>query len=368
VLLLAVLACQPQPPDAWRPWPPLAWDSDGGLDDGEAGEVSWDSTLAEGAFEGWSPGSGRDDDAPLGADRGPASRDAAEWPFTADSPWNTPLGDGARFERAGAPCTADLRREDFDAWINAEEWSHPVYRAEHDDPLVELREEGELSWTARAPAGATPALPEPPHTDAHLHIISPDGRYVDEMWLAEAIPEGWDAESLARVDLWGPGVDSGGVRVYGGSAIAGLIRGDELTRGIRHALSLSLDMDLLRPGWVWPATLESRRAEDEYLGQVPTGQLVAIPPEHDLEALGLSPVGLAVGRALQDYGAYVTDHAGATVLYAEPGLEADIDPARDDMDLLRSLMACVTNNTEQTPGGPGARRAPPAPPLVLSDL
>jgi hypothetical protein len=168
------------------------------------------------------------------------------------------------------------------------------------------------------------------------------------------------------VDLFGPGVDSGGVRVYGGSAIAGLIRGDELERGIPHALSLSLPMELLRPGWVWPATLESRRAEDEYEGQVPTGQLVAIPPHHDLDAMGMTPAGLAVARALQDYGAYVTDHAGATVVYAEPGLEEAVDPARDDIDLIRSLMACATNNTEAAPGGPGVKRAPPAPPLVLT--
>ena len=288
-------------------------------------------------------------------------RDAVDWPFTTTSPWNLPRGDSATF--GDGPCTQDLRDTSFPAWINAAEWSHPIALADAGDAEVEVWDDGELRATFRAPTDATPSVPPLPDGDAHLHVIDPEGRYVDELWKADVTDSvTWEVDAHARIDLYGEGVASGGVRVYGGSAIAGLIRPHEVDH-IPHALSLSLPMELLAQGWVWPATTESQRAPDEYLGQVPTGQFVAIPSDVDLGVLGLSDAGLAVGRALQDYGAYVTDHAGSWALYASPEADEAIDPARDDIDLLRSLTACVTDAREDAVGGPGHRRAALAPEL-----
>jgi hypothetical protein len=72
---------------------------------------------------------------------------------------------------------------------------------------------------------------------------------------------------------------------------------------------------------------------------------------------------VAVARALQRYGAYVTDHASGFALYASPEAEDAIDPARDDLDAIRSQLRCVTDNAEATPGGAGTRLAPEAPEL-----
>jgi hypothetical protein len=194
----------------------------------------------------------------------------------------------------------------------------------------------------RSPKEARPALPEGPESDAHLHIIDPGGRYADEMWRARRRADGgWDAEGYTRTDLLGPGVGQGGERAYGGSALGGLIRQGELQAGIRHALAFALPRSHLRRGPVWPASSEDNGAQGTYRGQVPMGQRVAIPKQVDLRALGLQPATLAVARALQDFGAYLVDAADNFTLYAEPALEAEVDPVRKDLGRLRSLLRCV---------------------------
>ena len=56
----------------------------------------------------------------------------------------------------------------------------------------------------------------------------------------------------------------------------------------------------------------------------------------DLTALGLSPRGLALGRALQDYGAYVLDRSANVALYAEPAADQQ-SVARMRADFQRTL-------------------------------
>lgn len=75
----------------------------------------------------------------------------------------------------------------------------------------------------------------------------------------------------------------------------------------------------IAPTWVWPASELSTAREDDYVGAVPTGQLVALPPGFDIEDQGWGEEGVAVARALQNYGAYVTDHASGFALYAGYG-------------------------------------------------
>ena len=99
------------------------------------------------------------------------------------------------------------------------------------------------------------------------------------------------------------------------------------------------------------------------------GQLAAIPPDVDLCSLGLTPAGLVVARALQDYGGYLVDSGGALAFYAEPAVEDDaalgevplLNDARGDLAKIVPQLRCVTNNTSATVGGGGAARAPPAP-------
>jgi hypothetical protein len=255
-------------------------------------------------------------------------------------------------------------------WINSHEWSHPIYLAAATDPTVNVYESGNLvDANVHCPTDAQPALPPPPNTDAHLHIIDPTHLSLDEMWEASAVSDGWNCQAWAKTDLLGPGVGQGGVRAYGGSAIGGLIRVGELTAGIRHVLAFAIEQSQQKDSWVWPATINDQSAAANYTGHIPMGQLIGIPPGIDLCTLNLSPAGLVFARALQDYGGYLVDTGGAFVFYAEPRVEDDLsvgevtllNDARTDLAKITPALRCVTNNTASTVGGGGARRAPTAP-------
>lgn len=304
-------------------------------------------------------------------DAGP-TRDPGLWPFSATSPWNTPIGVEAEYAEVDSP-GLDL---DLGASMNVTEWSHPVYLASDADPVRTFYrlDDGSECASVPVPDDAVPAL----GTDAHLHVVSPDHLTVVETWLTVRLAS-QDFESGACVvnELRGPGVysDWHGVRAYGGSAIAGLIRRGEITRGIPHALAAAVPpgaMNRNGPGgnpWVWPASSADDGAEVSYAdsGNLFMGSLLAIPPEVDVAGLGLSAPALAIARALQDYGAYITDSGGGDAMigfYAEPAAADELAlDLWDDFLVLAPLLQVVTSNAEATPGGGGTPRAPAAPPF-----
>ncbi|HMU37775.1 MAG TPA: hypothetical protein PKE31_02065 [Pseudomonadota bacterium] len=294
-----------------------------------------------------------------------ARRDPAYWPFSTDSPWNTPIGSGATVETARDRCTRSVRDPSIPAWIVAAEWGHPIYVAKETDPIRKIHLRGRIVATIHIPTRATPALPRTPDSDAHLHIVTPDHRAADEMWRAVRRPDGgFDVEGHTRTDLLGPGVFWGGQRAYGGSALGGLIRRGELRNGIHHALTFTLPRRLQRSGPVWPASEQDDGGERDYGGHVPIGQLVILPRSVDPNALGLSPQGRAIAVALRDYGAYNVDSATDFSLSAEPAVEEELGTAREDLAKLRALLVCVTNNRKENVGGGGVRSQAAAPPFL----
>jgi hypothetical protein len=281
-----------------------------------------------------------------------------------------PIGSGAQYAEASASQTRNLIDPAVPAWINAEEYSHPVVRARSSDPLatVSWRYASFAPWvdgstSFRIPSDARPAV----GVDAHLHVIEPTQTFVHETFEMSGTDTGWRALKYGRFALDGTGIGSrpgtnDGTRAYGGSSLGGLIRTWEVQEGrIRHALALALTNSQLRDGYVWPATTQDTGGS-RYAGEVPMGSLVAIPPGVDVSALGLSPAGEAVARALQDYGAYVVDRSASFALYGEPSAEALLGPARADLAHIRSHLRVVTNNSASSVGGGGTPRVPLAPP------
>jgi hypothetical protein len=330
---------------------------------------------------------------------GPTTRDAVLQPFSSQSVWNLPIATAATFEAATAPRTADLvSAVKGRLYVNQASYSHPVVQATAADPVhaVPDRKTASRSSAYRIPAHASIAV----GTDAHMHVISPDGTYVDEAYNVRH-PDGstYDAARRHRVDLLGTGLGpQNGTRAYGGSALGGLIRAWEVdpthpayTGVIRHALAIALDGTQLHYsggsfgynsaghstalGYVWPATEQDSFSTTGYTGAVPMGAYFAIPPSVDITRLGLSPSGLMVARALQDYGGYVTDRAsGVAPLYVEPSAPAGFrnellaNSARD-LATIQAQLRVVTSNSAATPnGGPlGApRRQPLLPPLAAA--
>ena len=290
------------------------------------------------------------------------TRVAADWPFSATSPWNLGVGAGAQFESATAPRTASLVDPGVTAWINAASYSHPVYRASGTDPLATITR-GTTTFQYRIPDHARPSG----GTDEHMHVVEPGGRYAHESWNMVGTNPLWTTGYTVRTDLWSTGMGERGVRAYGGSALGGIVRTAELTAGhIPHALALAITGNQLKTGWVWPATTQDGNAASTYFGQVPMGTYAAIPPGVDLDGLGLTREGLALARALQDHGAYVVDRAGAFVLSAEPSLDGTtaLANARRDLVRLRPHLRVVTNNGPTSVNGGGAPRVPAAPPFA----
>lgn len=297
-----------------------------------------------------------------------STRDPAHWPFDGASPWNTPIGTKATLSGPAAPCTVSLVTRSSEATISSAYWSVQPIVATTSDPEMPVRVKGEVQEVIRVPASAKPSNPQVSQNgDADLVVIDPTHRYADELWRARRSRDGWEGDAYVRTDLLGPGVDTGGIRAYGGSALAGLIRADELRRrSIPHALALGIPRAQLRPGPVWPAISEDQPdAARPYLGNVPMGTLVTLPESADLAQLGLSHAGLTIARALRDYGAYVVDASGTFSVAAEPNAESLVAPARHDMAKIRALLRCVTDNGPQNIGGTGSRRAPVAPPLAI---
>jgi hypothetical protein len=324
------------------------------------------------------------------------TRNAGLWPFSASSPWNTPVGSGAQFEAVGGPMTSNLRAKTIGSWtiipwLNAAQYSHPVYFAKASDPRVFVDSPWDPDMWVHIPANAVPAQ----GTDGHLHVVQPDGRTIIEMWVVRPSSGTWTAGRLEVGDLHSDGLGpDNGTRAYGGSSIAGLIRTWEVdptdpnyTDGtIRHALAVGLPAGMLKytggnsgydangygtaRGYVWPATEQDYDSPGSYYGQVPMGSLLAIPKNVNIDSLGLSPATKAVAKALQDYGAYVVDRAGGNTMafYAEPTTpgswqNAIVGPnwSAGELETIRQQLRVVTNNGPDSVGGGGSRPIGPAP-------
>lgn len=312
-------------------------------------------------------------------------------PFSSTSIWNLPIAKSPTFESVGSPRTNALRTIGK-AWANEGAYSHPVVRATASDPLVTVTDTRDASRSGnyRVPSAAPIAA----GSDRHLHVINPAGTMVDEAWAVERLsPTSYRVGRHETVDLRGNGIGpSNGTRAYGGSAIGGLIRAWEVdpthpayTGRIEHAVAIALRSDQLlysggnpgyidgygtARGYVWPATEQDWDSPRAYSGSIPMGTYLAIPGDVDLSTLGLSPQGLMLARAYQDYGAYVTDRSGDPILaYVEPSAagkafaNALLGPnwTASDLNKIRALLRIVTNNSASTPNGTslqGERRRP----------
>ena len=174
-----------------------------------------------------------------------------------------PLGNGATFD----PTQYLTASHGVVPWINAEDYSIPVYRASASDPLVTINAVSGTNIgpvTVRIPANAQPAA----GTDKHLVVISPDGLSSDE-W------EGLDLSTRTayvyiHVDLEGSGVGIGWARATGVSELGGLIRKEEVAGGViphapRLASLAASSVRTARSGLRSPAMVAAKVRSSRYL-------------------------------------------------------------------------------------------------------
>lgn len=284
-------------------------------------------------------------------------------PFSSDSPANVAIGSGAKYGSTSEPRYKGL--VSAVPTINSTSWSIAVAYAKSSDPLASLKDtKSGKSYKIHIPRNARTTK----GSDGHLSIIQPDGRTAHELYAATKISDTeWTSTRVVETDLFSDGLKDG-ARASSISHLIGLIRTHEVAeRKIPHVLALGLPDESLKNGWVWPARSEDT-SNNKYSGTVPMGSLFAIPPDVDVTKLGLTPEGLALAHALQDYGAYVLVRAGTAALFAEPTVDQPaIERMKSDYQKkLFELLRPVTNNSAKTPGGGGTPRQAPAPPPSAS--
>lgn len=278
----------------------------------------------------------------------PTERDVFLWPFAARSPWNIPIGSDATFvspPAAVAEAAASLRGVAI---------QRPVLRELPIAPLRDIYVRGQRMSSIRV----LDQLPLPPHPLFLLSFVDPVSGQVTELLRPRRLPSGdleADEVGLGSAYDVGAAISWRGIPGITGSAIAGVVRRGEFATGIRHALALNVPRSWLTAAAVWPASPALVSGSRE----LRLGTLLAIPPEVDLRALGLTSEALEFARALQDYGAYVSSTLS-------PGVHIFITgevPAGLDQTLARllPLLRIVSNNASSTRGGGGLPRRPLAP-------
>lgn len=284
-------------------------------------------------------------------------------PFAATSLWNTPTGSGVQwFDHAllhtSDPVNGDTSRH----WYVNEESFH-IWHATALDPLCTFnmpafvdaafsRNRPAQSFTFRCPANAVVGL-----DDDKLFFVVDDttGNYV-EVWQAvrtgnviTAPGGGWALGNIKTGTGMGDLTNNAGVRAANSSWAAGLITGADIAANkIDHALAVMLGYGLLSNTlWRTPATAPDNGGHS---GPIQMGSKLGVP-SYFVAPAGLSPLGAAVFKALQTYGAFVVDFAGSpypmftvdagTVAVADPRVRRLFtwwDGWTADMDLIGPLV------------------------------
>lgn len=252
-------------------------------------------------------------------------------PFNDTSPWNTPIARGAKADAASARIMETLVRlaGGDSLGVNVRKWSVPVYWVDaaaaprHDvtvippwvfNKVVDADGDG-VAEAVPIPDGAAPD----PMGDGHMCVADwRRGVAYDFLQAEQPAPGEWQARAVDFWNLNGGGVHPPGVPSCRGSGfplLAGLILPHELEQGeIRHALALGTPNNL-PDRFLPPASATDGHAVARPV--LPEGARLQLDPALDLDALGLSPAGKVIARALQVYGAYVADNCGGFTLYAE---------------------------------------------------
>lgn len=273
---------------------------------------------------------------------------ATAWrPFADSSPWNTRIAANAALH----PDSAELI-EDFSSvpgqdtlWMNIDEYGIPLYWVDSTNTqMVNVMAglggtgfrtgapaEGDVEGRGLAPIppGAMPA----PGTDRHLLVVDRQTRMEWGFFNAARSGATWRVDMAATQDLAGSGVrppkhDSPwwaghGPRACGFGLMAGLITVDEIKAGrIEHALVIAYPH--IRSRYYTPpaSTAQGTFAEAQPDRGIMCGGRIQLDPGLDVTTLGLSRAGVAIARALQEYGAFVGDYSGAMSLYVDSSADA----------------------------------------------
>ncbi len=249
--------------------------------------------------------------------------------YAADSPFNTPIPDGAALH----PNSKAMVRGMVDAAsggrfvLAVKRYSIPVYFAGANTQRVRVK--FTAGW---APKDAMLDVPVPkgtkpdPGSDGSVAIIDRSTGCEYDFWRFEKTSTGYRAAWGNALPTSSSGVFPKGLSARGSgmSLLAGVIWPDELeAQVIDHAL-LFIDPYTAKAGAVPPATETDGMTRDPWA--IPEGARVRLDPTLNLDRLGLTPYERTIAEALQTYGMYLGDDGGGLALQAINPLSSSGDP------------------------------------------
>ena len=258
-------------------------------------------------------------------------------PFGDDSPWNRKIPSDAKTDSQSNRLIADFAKGDFS--INIDDWSIPVYYVNSDSvPRVNvINSRPGIYGKGFAEPNRIPILPDfiasqpvGDFSDNHICILDTAAMIEWGMWAARKNKDGvWTTGLGAVTDLKSSGIekpwfeqehefDAHRARASGFPLIAGLIRPEEIEAGrIEHALVFAYQRG--RSEFFIPpaSTAQATTYEMNNRIGIPMGGRIQLDPSINVDTLHLNPACKIIAKALQEYGAFNGDYAGATVLYAD---------------------------------------------------
>jgi hypothetical protein len=265
-------------------------------------------------------------------------------PFSADSPWNTPVSDAAvdrrsnswmrlaeirvaQVERRDGEFERQRRRIDEGLTVNVTRWTVPVFSNLQQGAVQRVAVCRQIDCGPDAVTSVTiprDACPEPEY-DGWMTVIDNDNRDAYDFWRARCEADGSISyHYVKRWDVDGPGFQEPlGVSARGSGLplFAGLITPEEIRDGrIEHALAISVPGAAQRR-YVQPA---SRTDGTGLLASLPEGARIRLRPgANDLLSRTFvrnrkqREAANTIIAALERYGAIVVDRAAAPTLYAQ---------------------------------------------------
>ncbi len=248
----------------------------------------------------------------------PTSFQLGQVPFSASSSWNARIpSSGVNYSNVAWPASTG-----YNYTVSWDSYSAAIFVASSADPVVKVSYPAGWGYPGgtlniRMPANADGA----PGTDGELLVI--DGTKVHNFWIFKrtssttATAQSYGVSDLLSGTGWGSKSPflGAGITAVGSNQMAGLLIQAETDAGeINHALNLRGDSAIVASGIVGYAISSDGSAAGGILKE---GQRYAIPYTTPMPS-GLSPLGQKVFRAMQNYGAYVTDvSGGCTTLGAQ---------------------------------------------------
>jgi hypothetical protein len=333
-----------------------------------------------------------------GQDTLPGTRDPWQWPFSANSIWNMPIGENATYEPANLKAAANvgadiqiilsLKKSDpARKAYGSSTWGPGRCNAVNDlNFSLNIPDNWIVPDAGKSPYGLTP--------NSNFAFRLPDSDMVFEgskVSRCEAAGPVYFPDWMIypnnrkQQNIKGEGLSGGGQGASGMSALGGTIRLGEFTsdQPIRHSIKINpfaakycyYSKEI--PGYKWPAISADSYAKDQYKGSNPKivmGTLFAILPGVTEESLNLTTIpGKKLFFAMQNYGVYFTEDAAWDTwdIIVERDAELEFVQAfgfsmssqkwKTELNKLMQSLHIVTNNNPGNIGGGGIPLQPYAP-------